>query len=175
MSRCGCICILNGIAVFVRRINLDVATDIARIFLGILLQLFHHYHIMVILALSHFDQTVVASRRIRVLLGYGYGLWSLRIVISRAIGIGLAVRTLFPFDGIARDIAHIVAESNCARLIGRRLIADSRAIGCGDDCLMASGQSTCCVRASRTASNAYRRTATHRAVVDHLTIIIVSS
>ena len=153
--------------------TLQVGTNIRCIRLRVVLQLFHDDDVVGILAIGDFNETVVSSLRIRI-LGY-YGFRGLRIVVGRAIGIGLAVRTLFPFDGIAGDIAYVMAKRNGVCFIRRRLIADGRTIGRGDDCLMASSQSTCCVRASRTASNAYRRTATHRAVVDHLTIIIVSS
>ena len=95
---------------------------------------------MVILALSHFDQTVVASRRIRVLLGYGYGLWSLRIVISRAIGIGLAVGPLLPGYCISGYITSVMAKRDCPGFIGRGLIADSRAVFRGYHSLAAGSQ-----------------------------------
>ena len=125
---------------------------------------------MVILAVGDFDEAVVGSLRIRVL---GYGFRSLRIVISRAIGIGLAVRTLFPFDGIARDIAHIVAESNCARLIGRCLIADGRAVFRSYNRLIASCQCICRIFASRTASNTYRIHAIYTAVINYIILLII--
>ena len=128
---------------------------------------------MGILAISDFDEAVVDSRRIRI-LGY-YGFRGLRIVISRAIGIGLAVRTLFPVDGIARDIAHIVAESNCARLIGRGLITDSCAVFRGYNCLIASCQCMCRIFASRTASNTYRIHTIYTAIIASLVILSIST
>ena len=128
---------------------------------------------MVFNTLGDFDETVVASRRIRILGCYGFR--GLRIVVGRAIGIGLAVRTLFPFDGIARDIARIVAESNRARFIGRCLIADGRAVGRGHDCLMTSGQSACCSRTSRAAGDTDRIVAIYSAIIGYIAMIIVFS
>ena len=150
----------------------QIGTNIQRIRLGVIFQLFHDDDVVIIFAVGDFDETVVGSLRIRVL---GYGFRSLRIVVSRAIGIYLAVHALLPLDSIAGDITCIMTKCNCACFISRGLIANGRAIGRGDDCLMTSGQSAYCVRASRTASNTYRRTATHHAVVDHLTIIIIVS
>ena len=115
---------------------------------------------MGILAISDFDEAVVGSLRIRI-FGY-YGFRGLRIVVGRAIGIGLAVRTLFPFDGIARDIAHIVAESNCARLIGRCLIADGRAVFDSYICTIACCQ--CIISIRRTTSNANGKSSIYRAL-----------
>ena len=137
MSRCGCICILNGIAVFVRRINLNVATDIARIFLGILLQLFHHYHIMVILALSHFDQAVVVGICIS---SSRYRFRSLGIVIGRKICIGLAVGPLLPGYCISGYITSVMAKRDCPGFIGCSLIANGRAVFRGYHSLAAGSQ-----------------------------------
>ena len=106
----------------INRIYCNVVPNIAGIFCCILLQLFHNDDIMVILAISDFDEAVVGSLRIRVL---GYGFRNLRIVIGRAISIGLTLRQLFPIDGIAGGITCIMTKSNGVCFIGRGLIADS--------------------------------------------------
>ena len=126
-----------NIAVFIRLIDFDVISDIAGIFFSILLQLFHDDHIVIFNTVSDFDEAVVGSLRIRVL---GYGFRGLRIVVGRAIGIGLAVRTLFPVDGIAGDITCIMTKSNGVCFIGRGLVADSRAVFRGYHSLAAGSQ-----------------------------------
>lgn len=136
------------------------------------LQLFHDDDIVVINTIGNFDKTVVVSIFI---CRRSYRFRSFGIIISRSISIDLTFGQFVPFDGIAGDIACIMAESNGIRFIRRSLIADGRAIFRGDDCLMASCQSTDCVFAGRTASNAYRITTSYRTVVDDFTIRIVSS
>ena len=148
--------------------SFQICPDIARIFLGILFQLFHHHYIMVILAFSHFHQTVVGSIRI---LGFRYRFWSLGIVILCTIRIGLAIGPLFPCYCISGYVTGIMAEGNCPGFIGGSLIADSSAIFRGYHCLMTSSQSACCVLASRTASNADRIVAIYSAVIRHCTVI----
>ena len=167
MSRCGCICILNGIAVFVRRINLDVATDIARIFLGILLQLFHHYYIMVILALSHFDQAVVVGICISV---GSYRIRSLGVVILCTICIILSVGPLLPVYCISGYIVFVMAEGNRTGFIGSSLIADSRAVCCCDNGLITSSQTVQRISTCRTTSQAYRIAAIYAGTVTIHTI-----
>ena len=167
-----CIGFCNGFSIIADGVGLQISANVRCVRFGIRFQLFHDHGIMGILTVGDFNKAVVSSRRVLIL---GYRFWGLRIVVGRAIGIALLRRQLFPLDGIAGDIACIMTESNGIRFIRRSLIADGRAIFRGDDCLMASCQSTDCVFAGRTASNAYRRTTSYRTVVDDFTIRIVSS
>ena len=111
-------------------INVDAPTGINLQIIFSIIQLFHDDNVVVILTVGNFDKAVVSSRRVLIL---GYRFWGLRIVVGRAIGIDLIRRQLFPLDGIAGDIACIMAESNGICFIRRSLIADGRAIFRGDD------------------------------------------
>ena len=161
------------ISIFCRDIiNVDAPTGINLQIIFSIVQLFHDDDIMVIHTIGDFDETVVGSLRIRVL---GYGFRSLRIVVGRVIGIDLTIRQLFPLDGIAGDIAYIMAESNGIRFIRRSLIADGRAIFRRDDCLMASCQSIFRIFASRTACNAHRIVAIYTAVIASPIILSIAA
>ena len=127
---------------------------------------------MVIHTIGDFDEAVVVSVFIR---RRSYRFRSFGIIISRSISIDLIFGQFVPFDGIAGDIACIMAESNGFCFIRRSLIADGRAIFLGDDCLMASCQSIFRIFASRTACNAHRIVAIYTAVIASLIILSIAA
>ena len=121
----------------------DVAADIGCIFISILLQLFHDDNVVVILTISNFDEAVVGSRVVFIFRNCRF----LTVIIERKVSIfqrfilifcdflifGIIVFPIFfscflrPGGGVVY-IALVMAEGNCTFLIGRSLIADSRAI-----------------------------------------------
>ena len=68
-----------------------------------------------------------------------------------------------------------MAESNGVCFIGRRLIADSRAVFRGYNCLIASCQCICRIFASRTASKTYRIHTIYAAVIASIVIFSISA
>ena len=115
--------------------TLQISTNIRRIRLRVVLQLFHDNDVVVILAISDFDQAVVVGICIS---SSRYRFRSLGIVIGRKICIGLAVGPLLPVYCISGYIVFVMAEGNRTGFIGSSLIADSCAIRCSYNRLITS-------------------------------------
>ena len=124
-------------------INVDAPTGINLQIIFSILQLFHDNDIVVINTIGDFDETVVGSCAVFIFRNCRF----LTVIIERKVSIsqrfilifcdflifGIIVFPIFfscflgPGGGVVY-IALVMAEGNCTFLIGRSLIADSRAI-----------------------------------------------